>query len=86
MTEARGDEFLVILPECHLGQLQNVMNRLGPMEVDWGGQKILVTFSAGWREYTPGERPEELLAGADQALYDNKRAGNRPVVPVGVQP
>src|ERR1700686_3376660 len=69
-----GDEFLVLLPECTAEQLQLVLDRLGSIEVDWQGQKIPVTFSAGWKDYKIGDRPEELLAGADEALYTSKRA------------
>src|ERR1700732_1184405 len=69
-----GDEFLVLLPECTSEQLQLVLDRMGSLEVDWHGQKIAVNFSAGWKDYKLGDRAEELLAGADQALYGSKRA------------
>ncbi len=69
-----GDEFLVVLPECTLEQLKLVLERLSSFELDWQGQKIPVTFSAGWKNYEKGDRPEEMLAGADEALYTNKRA------------
>jgi diguanylate cyclase (GGDEF)-like protein len=69
-----GDEFLVLLPECTLEQLELVLQRLGSLQVDWQGHKIHVTFSAGWRQYAMGDRPEELLAQADRALYTRKRA------------
>jgi diguanylate cyclase (GGDEF)-like protein len=69
-----GDEFLVLLPECTMEQLQLVLGRLGSIEVDWEGRKIPVTFSAGWKEYEMGDRPEELMARADQALYERKRS------------
>jgi diguanylate cyclase (GGDEF)-like protein len=69
-----GDEFLVLLPECTLDQVQVVLGRLGSIEVEWQGQRIPVTFSAGWRQYEMGDRPDELLERADQALYARKRA------------
>jgi diguanylate cyclase (GGDEF)-like protein len=75
-----GDEFLVVLPECTLDQLKLVLARLGSFELDWEGRKIPVTFSAGWKDYEMGDRPEELLARADQALYTNKRATKKPLL------
>ncbi len=81
-----GDEFMVLLPECRLGQLHKILARLSPLEVDWSGQKIPVTFSASWEEYEPDERPEDLLEQADRVLYTNKRAGNKRAPPVTVAP
>src|SRR6267378_2255099 len=83
-----GDEFLVVLPECTLEQLKLVLHRLSSFELDWQGRKIPVSFSAGWKDYEMGERPEEMLARADEALYTNKRAtkkgktATKPAVPV----
>jgi diguanylate cyclase (GGDEF)-like protein len=74
-----GDEFLVVLPECTLEQLKLVLERLRSFELDWQGQKILVTFSAGWKDYEMGDRPEEMLAQADQALYTSKRVSKKPI-------
>ena len=73
-----GDEFLVILPECSLDQLQLVLNRLGTLQVSWQGQNIPVHFSPGWKNYQPGDRPEDLLAAADEALYAGKRTHKKP--------
>lgn len=72
-----GDEFLVLLPECAVEQLQLVVGRLGVLQVDWQGQKIPVTFSAGWKQYQPGESPDEMLARADEILYTRKRASKK---------
>jgi diguanylate cyclase (GGDEF)-like protein len=73
-----GDEFLVVLPECTLEQLKLVLDRLSSFELEWQGQKIPVTFSAGWKDYEMGDRPEEMLARADEALYTSKRATKKP--------
>jgi diguanylate cyclase (GGDEF)-like protein len=84
-----GDEFLVLLPECTQEQLQLVLGRLGSLEVDWQGNKIPVTFSAGWKEYELGDRPAEMLARADQDLYARKRAsknGGLSEEPMGTKP
>src|SRR5437762_4815271 len=45
--------------------------------VAWQGQQIPVTFSAGWKQYQPGERPDEMLARADEILYTRKRASKK---------
>lgn len=74
-----GDEFLVILPECSPDQLQLVLNRLGSLQVNWQGQTITVNFSSGWKHYQLGDRPEDLLAAADEALYAGKRTNKKPM-------
>lgn len=68
-----GDEFLLLLPECKLEDVQLVLGRLSGMKMDLGGQSTPVAFSTGWTNYIPGESPEELLKRADEALYANKR-------------
>ncbi len=70
-----GDEFLVLLPECSTTQVGVFLERLRPMEVDCGGQKISVRFSAGWVGYQQGETTEQFLERADRTLYAEKRAG-----------
>jgi two-component system cell cycle response regulator len=70
-----GDEFLLILPDCNLTQLQLVLKRLGSVQLEWEGHRIPIKYSAGWKEYVSGDQPDEMLSAADQALYANKRAG-----------
>lgn len=74
-----GDEFLVLLPECPVGQVQVLLARLSLLEVDYHGKKIPVTFSAGWVGYEPGETPDKFLERADQKLYADKRARKTPL-------
>jgi diguanylate cyclase (GGDEF)-like protein len=79
-----GDEFLLILPECNHDQLQLVLKRLGPLELAWEGRKFPIRYSAGWKEYVSGDQPDTMLIAADQALYANKRAAKKTLVPVAV--
>ncbi len=76
-----GDEFLVLLPECPLEQVPNLLRRLHALEVDYSGRKIPVTFAAGWAGFQKGERADQLLERADQALYEDKRAAKAPAQP-----
>lgn len=69
-----GDEFLVLLPECQPGQVQHVLARLGPLEINVDEKKVFFTVSAGWADYQSGESPEQLLRRADDALYSRKRS------------
>jgi diguanylate cyclase (GGDEF)-like protein len=70
-----GDEFLVVLPECSTDQVDALLARLRPLDVDWAGRKIAVSFSAGRVGYERGETTEQFLERADRTLYANKRAG-----------
>lgn len=70
-----GDEFLVLLPECKLDEVHNVLDRLSGMKIELSKQTIPITFASGWTDYVPGELPEDLLKRADAALYVNKRSG-----------
>ena len=70
-----GDEFLILLPECPISQVDILLARLRPMEIEYAGQKIPVCFSAGWVGYEKGETPDQFLERADRTLYADKRAG-----------
>jgi diguanylate cyclase (GGDEF)-like protein len=77
-----GDEFVVLLPECRLGQVQLVLGRLSPLEIEVEGERVPFAFSAGWTEYRVGETPEELLNRADHSLYADKQNRKRLAHPV----
>jgi len=70
-----GDEFLVLLPECSIGQVESFLARLRPMDAEYDGQKIPIFFSAGWVGYERGESTEQFLERADRTLYAEKHAG-----------
>lgn len=71
-----GDEFLVILPECDVGDLPRVLGRLGQPAVDYRGHRLELHYAAGHAEYVRGESAEELLERADHNAYDDKHSGS----------
>jgi diguanylate cyclase (GGDEF)-like protein len=77
-----GDEFLVLLPDCDLTHVQNVLHRLSELEVQIDLERIAFGFSAGWTDYRPGETREQLLERADHALYIEKQSRKNQVIPV----
>jgi diguanylate cyclase (GGDEF)-like protein len=77
-----GDEFEVLLPKCTPGQVQVILSRLTPLEMDVEGKKVSLAFSAGWTEYRPGETPEQLVQRADHALYAEKQIRKNRLHPV----
>ncbi len=70
-----SDEFLLVLPECGLGSVKHVVDRLNLVQVPCCGQKVSLTCSAGWIQYEPGELPGELLKRAEMVLQLYKKAG-----------
>src|SRR5262249_17062972 len=70
-----GDEFLILLPDCSISQVEILLARLRPMETQYDGNRIQIHFSAGWVGYEKGESPEQFLERADRTLYTEKRAG-----------
>jgi diguanylate cyclase (GGDEF)-like protein len=69
-----GDEFMLLLVDCNLNQLQHVLVRLEPFDVEAHARTLRVSFAIGWREYTPGDQLDVLLEAADHNLYLNKLA------------
>ena len=67
-----GDEFLVLLPECKVSELQLVLGRLDGILADFDGKEIPIGFAAGWADYFPGESAKSMMVRADQALYADK--------------
>jgi diguanylate cyclase (GGDEF)-like protein len=64
-----GDDFLLVLPECNLGEVQTVLNRLGALEMVCSGRKINLAYTTGWVDYQPGDLPADLLKRAAQLLH-----------------
>jgi diguanylate cyclase (GGDEF)-like protein len=69
-----SDAFLLVLPECGLGEVQLVLNHLGPLELTCLGREINLSYTTGWVDYQPGELPSDLLKRASQVLHLYERA------------
>ncbi|MFM2059072.1 MAG: hypothetical protein RLY71_3457 [Pseudomonadota bacterium] len=74
-----GEEFLIVLHGVDQAGAQEALQRLltqvraaRPAITE---HDLSYTFSAGLTRAHPGERPEEVMARADRALYEAKRAG-----------
>ncbi|WP_374562190.1 diguanylate cyclase domain-containing protein [Ideonella sp.] len=74
-----GEEFVVLLPGTPVDEAQKVLTRLQRLLSAslfmHDGKEVFVTFSAGVTTYRLGEKVEEALERADEALYEAKRTG-----------
>ncbi|MBA3590471.1 MAG: diguanylate cyclase [Methylibium sp.] len=75
-----GEEFVVLLPATPVDEAQQVLTRLqralsAELFMSDAQGQVFVTFSAGVTRYRGGERLEQALERADEALYEAKRAG-----------
>ena len=83
-----GDEFLAILPETSREEAERTGQRIvdllaeHPFSLDDSGQQVPLEVSIGAASF-PSDTAEkqELIALADEALYDAKRMGGSQVVP-----
>jgi len=64
-----NDDFLLVLPECNLGEVKLVLNRIGAIEVSCSGKKVSLTYTTGWVDYQAGDLPGDLLKRASQLLH-----------------
>lgn len=74
-----GEEFVVMLPGTDIEEAQQVLSRMQRAMTQalfmHENRQVFVTFSAGVTPYRQGERLEDALERADEALYDAKRTG-----------
>ena len=73
-----GDEFALLLTECASVEAEAIVKRLNPGEVKLDGQSVSIRFAYGCKQYRDGELPEDMMSGADEALYEHKRRGKHP--------
>ena len=64
-----NDDFLLVLPECGLGEVKLVLNRLGPLEMNCAGRKVTLAYTTGWVDYQPGDLAGDLIKRATQLLH-----------------
>jgi diguanylate cyclase (GGDEF)-like protein len=67
------EDFLLVLPECNLGEAKVVLNRVGPLETTCSGRKLTLGYTTGWVDYQQGDLPSDLLRRATDLLnlYDS---------------
>jgi diguanylate cyclase (GGDEF)-like protein len=63
------DDFLLVLPECGLGEVKLVLNRLGTLEMNCAGRKVNLAYTTGWVDFQPGDSPSDLLHRAMEILH-----------------
>ena len=86
-----GEEFVVLVPESDLAGALQLAKRLrlaiskARVELP-NGRMLKVTASVGVAVKADLTSPEELIAAADDALYEAKRAGKNRVVAAGAEP
>jgi len=68
-----NEDFVLVLPKCNLGEVSQVLKRMGTMEINCAGKKFSLAYTTGWVDYQPGDMPSDLLKRATQLLhlYDN---------------
>jgi diguanylate cyclase (GGDEF)-like protein/PAS domain S-box-containing protein len=75
-----GEEFLVVMPSASLRdankRAEQIRSAFDKLRVHFGGKKIHATLSLGVATYpNHGNKGDEILTKADQALYAAKAAG-----------
>ncbi len=74
-----GEEFVVVFPHCDSNQaksaLQRLQRALGALPVNYQGESVTLSFSAGLASRLAGESQQDLIARADTALLNAKTAG-----------
>lgn len=80
-----GEEFIILMPETDLESAYQKVEVLRKQVaekplVEFNGEQILVTFSAGVQTWNNNEKLADLIERADKALYRAKREGRNRTV------
>lgn len=63
------DDFLLVLPECGVTEVKQVLNRIPGVEVTAMGRRMPLTYTTGWVDYQAGDQPADLLKRAADLLH-----------------
>ena len=78
-----GEEFLLVLKDCHLAEAQRIAEalreRIAALAIETDGQTLGVTLSFGISEFSGTETTDQTVDRADAALYRAKHAGRNRV-------
>ncbi len=79
-----GDEFVVVMPDTDgaaaADKMDEIRKNFAAVEHDTGEGSFSATLSCGVADYPSVVTGPELIAAADEALYEGKRAGRNRVV------
>jgi len=64
-----NDDFVLVLPKCNVGEVTQVLNRMGSMDLECAGKRISLAYTTGWVDYQPGDMPSDLLKRASHLLH-----------------
>ena len=89
-----GDEFVVLLPTCTAREASRIAGSLASVvqasDPGAAGMPAHVSISTGIAELEPTDRVADLIARADEAMYNNRRAartaGHRSIARSHVRP
>ncbi len=84
VTRYGGEEIIVILPDTTMSQAfvptERIRQEIEKKDFEYKGNKIKVTISCGISEIDEDiETQDELLARADGAMYESKKAGRNKI-------
>ena len=63
------DDFILLLPECGVNEVKQVLNRLGAVEIVSSGDRVPLTYTTGWVDYQTGDLAADLLKRAANLLH-----------------
>ena len=82
-----GEEFIIVLPEADLEEAMVITTRVQRALTRRfflaNNERLLITFSAGVALHDGKETRDSIIARADAALYQAKRAGKNRVIAAG---